>query len=707
MNILLTTSAAPVMTPFSTTEKRIPVGIAFLIAVLKKEGHKVFFIDNYLEPQPFIENDFLIKNSIDFVGISSNTICFRDTLRMLYLIQKLREYKKWNGKIIVGGPHTSVASETIPDFVDFIVQGEGERAIVDIINGNIRDRIIKYEPLNDLDSLPQPDWESFVGLNYDWGVDEFSGSPVFPMNTSRGCPFRCTFCSVGSIWGKRYNYFSAERIVADIQYLKSKYNAKGIYFREDNFTFNRKRVFEFCELLLKKNIKIKWLCETRVNNLDEDILKIMHRAGCNNLYLGLESGSQRILDYLKKDINVEQAEEVLRLCIKIGINTYGSFITGVPTETEEDRKKTQDFINKGLLNSYSINVFVGIPKSLLYEETLKCNLYEYIDDRGLVYLKGHNDLVDKYYNGNVLAKIPNKFCKDKYDYINDNFLVNNKYNPYSGLTPNFKTTNFILRHRFAEDFTNVETYHHTPLHILDLNCHLGFSSQRMQGSKNIITTITDSDEEIEYVKKHFKQRKFHLIKNDKINLPFNDNSYNMVFSFDIMEQFSRNELAEHIKEILRVLKKDGKFIGTYYVFLDELYKNDYLKPFTHQVLELPITTIDKLISKHFFDIQYFYVGKFLTFVATKTSLDNKSLECLLSKKKKRSLTDFLFLLNKDLIFFHQPTVARSIIQKLPLQFLIRPKILLLLLITFVPKTWLNKIRNNKYINNLWKKIKLS
>jgi radical SAM superfamily enzyme YgiQ (UPF0313 family) len=204
MNVLLTTSAAPTQSPFSTTEKRPPLGLGFLIAVLRDAGHKVFFIDNYLSPSNFLETDYLWRHHIDFVGIYANTICFRDTRRMLHKLEFLRQTGRWQGKIIVGGPHTSVALETIPAFVDFVVQGEGERAILDIVEGRAAERVLRCRRIDNLDDLPMPAWDYLIDQPYIGGGDWFPGTPVFTMNTSRGCPFPCTFCSVGSIWGRKY-----------------------------------------------------------------------------------------------------------------------------------------------------------------------------------------------------------------------------------------------------------------------------------------------------------------------------------------------------------------------------------------------------------------------------------------------------------------------------------------------------------------------
>lgn len=412
MNILLTTSAAPNSSPFSTSEKRMPLGIGFLISTLKKHGHNVFFIDNYLKPSNFLETGYLIENHIDYIGIYTNTICYTKTLEMLFKIQKLRKCGKWNGKIILGGPHTSVALQSIPEFVDHIIQGEGEQAILDVLKGS-NTRVIKANRIIDLDSLPMPAWEYFIPLPYDFSVQWFKDKPVFNMNTSRGCPFRCAFCSVGSIWGSNYTFFSAERILRDIEYLQKIYNIKGIYFREDNFTMKRQRVIDFCEMILKKNIKLKWICESRVNTLDYDLIKLMSRAGCKAIYFGVESGSQRLLDLVKKDITIEQTEKTFEYCKKLGVNTSASFLIGIPTETRKERAQTISFAKRIKPTTTWINIFVGIPRSKLYEYSIMNDLYEYVDDVGLIYLKGHDQIVDEVFGGNPLLKIPRKHIDEK------------------------------------------------------------------------------------------------------------------------------------------------------------------------------------------------------------------------------------------------------------------------------------------------------
>jgi O-antigen biosynthesis protein len=397
MNILFSTSAAPALSPFSTDEKRPPLGIGYLMSVVRTKGHNVFFVDNYLQPTNFVQEGYLQKNSIDFVCIYASTICYKETLKMLTAIEEVRKEGLWNGKVVVGGPHTSVAPNTVPEYVDFIVQGEGERAILAIITGQAKSRIVRCERIKDLDSLPFPAWDVFAPLSYDYSGLWMDEKPVLTMNTSRGCPHNCSFCSVDSVWGQQYTSYSAARIVDEIEYLMQDFGAKGVYFREDNFTLNIKRTFDFCQELTNREISIAWACETRVDTLcNEELVRLMSEAGCKAVYLGVESGSQRILDFLNKKITTAQVKEAVRLCKKYEMRTYCSLIVGVPTETFDDYLLTKKLMEELEPFAYTFNIFVGIPDSELYKYVIENDLYEYVDDLGLAYLPGF-DVKAKYF----------------------------------------------------------------------------------------------------------------------------------------------------------------------------------------------------------------------------------------------------------------------------------------------------------------------
>ena len=408
MNILMLTSAAPKVAPFYTIEKRPPLGVGILISVLKNAGHNVYFEDNYLAPSNILNTNFLSDHSIDYVGIYANTICLQNTLSMFTKLQDLRTKDSWSsGKIIVGGPHTSIEKHGIPDFVDHIVIGEGEISILEIIEGTETSRVIKGKPVLDMDSLPRPAWEEFIHRPYQWTDHWLNKTPLYTFNTSRGCPFDCTFCSVKSVWGKTYRYMSAERVANDVEFMQHEYGMQVAYFREDHFTLNKDRIIGFCELILKKNIEIDWMCETRVDNLiDAEYLKLMAKAGCKCFYIGVESGSPRMLEFFQKGETVEQFIKAFELTRQAGIKTYASFIVGAPTETAEDLKLTEDLITRIKPDAVGRNVYVGLPGSELYDYVRNNELYEYEDENHVLYVKGHDELIDAYHGGNPLPEDP-------------------------------------------------------------------------------------------------------------------------------------------------------------------------------------------------------------------------------------------------------------------------------------------------------------
>jgi O-antigen biosynthesis protein len=400
MRLLFMTSPAPKRAGFSTAEKKPPLGTGILLSILKKRGHEVIFSDEYLKPSGILDGDFLEKERIDATGIYSNTVCFSETLEILYKLQTKREKGSWRGVILLGGPHSSVALQTIPEFVDHIVLGEGEISVPKILEENCTDRIVIGEKVTDMDSIPKPAWEEFIYRGYEWTSPWSDVFPVYTMNTSRGCPFQCSFCSVQAVWGKTYRFMSAQRVVEDIEHLVRHYGAKGIFFREDHFTLNKQRTMEICELLLKRNINIEWYCETRVDQLDDpEYQALMARAGCKAFYIGVESGSPRMLKIFKKGETVEQFIRAFEIAHSVGIKTYASLVVGTPFETGEDVLLTERLIER--IRPYRVgrNVYVGLPGSEIYERLLRDGDYEHMDAAGVLYPNKYLDNVDRYYGG--------------------------------------------------------------------------------------------------------------------------------------------------------------------------------------------------------------------------------------------------------------------------------------------------------------------
>lgn len=380
--VLLVTSPAPPkgLSPFYTGEKLMPLGLGFLIASLERAGHTVEFTDLYLDP----EQAFTVE-SFDCVGISANTVCLRGTRRLLNECLAARR-RGWRGKIVVGGPHTSVAPETLPDEVDHLVQGEGELALLGILSGEIQERLVRAPRIRDLDQLPRPAYERFVGRPYQVTTELLPSKRVFSASSSRGCPFSCSFCSAKNIWTKRYTSFSPERIVDDVRYLVREHKADGIYFREDNFTVSKRRVQNICEGLIAAGINVPWATESRVDTVDEDLLKLMHRAGLRGVYLGIEAATQELLDRYSKGITLEQVERFLGWAEHLGLRVYASFIVDTPFETLADRLAMLRFFERHPRVRCWPNHFTGLPGSELYDLVIQDRAYSHLDDVGLAHL---------------------------------------------------------------------------------------------------------------------------------------------------------------------------------------------------------------------------------------------------------------------------------------------------------------------------------
>lgn len=350
---LLIISGEPKENPqeLNLTEKRFPTGVGYLISVLKQEGHQVDFLDRFLVGDVWPEHW-----NYDFVGIYSSTITFPDTLRIINQIPE-------EIPIAVGGPHTCFEPHGIPKRVKWICKGEGEHCILDIAEDKLKKGTLRYSRIENLDELPTPSFDVFAKLPYVTAVSWFPGK-VFNFCTSRGCPFNCSFCWVSRIWGHKVTTMSAGRIIEDVLKVRKDFGVRAIYFREDNFAVSERRLKEFCELLLKKEIKLFWACEMRAD-VNLDLFPLMRKARLKAVYVGVESGSQKMLDIYNKKLTVDQIEKFLARCNENDIQVAASIIINHPKETVEDRRMTRELLDKYHPGAIWINPWRGdylVPK---------------------------------------------------------------------------------------------------------------------------------------------------------------------------------------------------------------------------------------------------------------------------------------------------------------------------------------------------------
>ena len=385
-----------------------PLGLGFLKAYANLKGYRAEILDNHVKPRPLCsakETVRLVKEKNPrYVGVYVSSPSYQEAMILIQTLSKQTDIP-----IIVGGPHYTVFPERAPDCVRYVVVGEGEQALLKILDGRAKERILREPVLDDLNDLPLPSYDEFMDGSYEYSVPMFNMPPrIVTMNTSRGCPQRCLFCSVQNIWGRRYRTFSAHRIYEHVMGLIRDHGIAGIYFREDNFTCDPRRTHAFCELVLESGLNLYWACEARADTLRRDphLLPHMAEAGCRGIFLGIESGSQRVLDLMEKGTTVEQNREVLKRCRELGIITYASMCYGFPGEKEEDRQLTREFLDETRPDHVSEAVYIGIPTSPIYEDIKKTGQYYHEDEAGFIFPRGYESMCRHFYGPNDIRHIP-------------------------------------------------------------------------------------------------------------------------------------------------------------------------------------------------------------------------------------------------------------------------------------------------------------
>lgn len=334
----------------SGTSTAMPLGLGYLAAYVKDNGHDVVVKDMEVEPDKLEE--FLIEESPQCVGISVQTLLYPLAQDVIKRVRKTLN----STKIVVGGPHVSaVKSEMLKDNpeVDIAVYGEGEITFLEVINGvklnqeipgicyRLDDEIKMNPPrefIKDLDSLPYPAWHLFPISKY--RIHPPYGRTQHFMNviTSRGCPYRCAYCSKN--FGNTYRKMSPERVVSEIDLLVRMYGVKEIHFYDDDFTIDQKRASEICDKIIEKGLDISWSCTTRVDLVSFELLKKMKKSGCWLISFGVESGNQQILNTIRKGYTLNQVRDAFKWTKQVGIKTVGFFMLGLPGETKETIKES-------------------------------------------------------------------------------------------------------------------------------------------------------------------------------------------------------------------------------------------------------------------------------------------------------------------------------------------------------------------------------
>lgn len=364
-----------------------PLGLGTLAAVLRKEGYKVKILDcEALQLNIEQVLDQTLSFRPDYVGITAVTMAIHSAADLAAALKQ----QKLKAPIILGGVHLSALPEKtmnlFPQF-DIGVIGEGEVTIIDLLKAlrgrkslkGIRGliyrgkngKIIKTPPrplIENLDTLPFPAWDLYPDLKkcYQPPVFWFKKLPCISIITARGCPSRCTFCSRG-VWKEQYREHSAEYVMKMIKKLYYQYGMRDITIYDDTFGLNRRRLIRLCEMLIKEKLDLVWECNFRIEMAKPEILLLMKKAGCWAVAYGIESCSDRVLNFLQKGINLKMISEALWWTKEVGLVSKGYIMVGTLPETKRSMKTTLKEILKLDLDLLTVNAFTPLPGSVDYK----------------------------------------------------------------------------------------------------------------------------------------------------------------------------------------------------------------------------------------------------------------------------------------------------------------------------------------------------
>ncbi|WP_102401732.1 B12-binding domain-containing radical SAM protein [Haloimpatiens massiliensis] len=461
------------------------IGSFSLGTILRKHGYFVRIIDfDYLMNSSIIKNNFNktrqnIHTMCDYIiNNQPNVVCFYTMSNSYYLtikLAKLLKSKNPNIKIVFGGPQATLTArktlEICGEWIDAIGLGEGESSIVNIIDNLINNTeftdeigvaylkngeiiLNKTVLIDNLDDLEMIDYSLLEGT-FEESID---------LDVGRGCPFACKYCSTKTFWKRNFRLKSSERIIKEIEDLNQRFNINKFNFEHDLFTANKKKVLDFCDKLISSNININWTCSSRADTLDEELISKMREAGCEAVFLGIESGSTKMQKIINKNLNLNKALETTTLLKKYNMEIVTSFIYGFPEENENDVNDTIEMIYKMIrigVHRTQLHLFSLFPGTQYYEE-LKNNLYLskqipdgscsiYVDNDSMYFIEKNKEVFPQYLDFKVSIREDLKFLDIyiltysrvlmKYMNTTYKFLIKNVFGNHLKLFKKFREVN--------------------------------------------------------------------------------------------------------------------------------------------------------------------------------------------------------------------------------------------------------------------------
>lgn len=370
----------------------VPHGLLYIASYAIKWGYNVAIYDRNVEKENVAE--ILKKRRPKVVGLGILTGPPIDDA--IYVSKEIRKFDP-SIKIVWGGIHTTLCPDSVlqQDFVDFVVIGDGEIAFAKILDNVIKNEIslesidnlgykkdkqTKYNKRSfvDLDDIPLPAWHLINVKKYI--RKKFYANRVLTINTSRGCPYKCSFCCVPTVHQGTWRRMGAEKIVEQLKHLKENYRIDGFQIDDDEFDIDRSRVLKLCNLLQLNNINLKWSHFSRINIVKEEVLKREIECGLRLIEFGVESGSARMLEFLNKNQTVEQIINAYEICKRLRLETSALFMIGLPTEKIADVMDTVKMVKRLKPHLTICTIYCPYPGTELFDYCIDKGLFSYEDN---------------------------------------------------------------------------------------------------------------------------------------------------------------------------------------------------------------------------------------------------------------------------------------------------------------------------------------
>ena len=383
--------------PFLIDQKAFPpLGLLYVAGFLEHNGIDINVAD-LANKETELENALEPYMNADIYGITSTSPQYPQALKILKVLRR----RNTKARVVIGGAYpSSLPDKCIQDGFDFVVAGEGEEAMLRLIT-NIEEEhapgIVNATYIQEMDSIPFPGRHLIDINSFAYNIDDGRGTTLI---TSRGCPYTCSFCSK-EVWQRGTRFHSTEYVISELEHIIDKYDFKHFLFLDDTITIHKKRLLELCARM--EPLNIKWRCYARTTTTRE-MLIAMKKAGCVEIGVGVESGSQKILDIVDKKETVEQNSAFVELCKQVGITANVFIMIGLPGEDYETVEETRRWMERVRPDKFGFNIFMPYAGTPVYKNPDRYDIQIFDVPEEKSWVKGRQGEYESFVATNALTR---------------------------------------------------------------------------------------------------------------------------------------------------------------------------------------------------------------------------------------------------------------------------------------------------------------